>query len=67
MQRRTFAAGLLAAPGLVAHAQVDLDVPFVVTPDHVTRAMLDLAAVKPGDFVIDLGSAWTAPGTRQAP
>ena len=56
LRRRTFAAGLLAAPGLTAHAQVDLDVPFVVTPDHVTRAMLDLAAVKPGDFVIDLGS-----------
>lgn len=34
----------------------DTDVPFVVTPDHVTRAMLELAAVKPGDFVIDLGS-----------
>ena len=34
----------------------DVDVPFVVTPDHVTRAMLELAGVKPGDFVIDLGS-----------
>jgi SAM-dependent methyltransferase len=32
------------------------DVPFVVTPDHVTRAMLQLADVKPGDHVIDLGS-----------
>jgi SAM-dependent methyltransferase len=37
-------------------AQTDIDVPFVVTPDHVTRAMLELAEVKPGDFVIDLGS-----------
>jgi SAM-dependent methyltransferase len=37
-------------------ASQDLDVPFVVTPDHVTRAMLELANVKPGDFVIDLGS-----------
>jgi SAM-dependent methyltransferase len=37
-------------------AQADIDVPFVVTPDHVTRAMLELAEVKPGDFVIDLGS-----------
>ena len=37
-------------------AQTDTDVPFVVTPDHVTRAMLELAEVKPGDFVIDLGS-----------
>ena len=56
MDRRTFTATLLAAPALAARAQSDLDVPFVVTPDHVTRAMLDLAAVKPGDFVIDLGS-----------
>ena len=38
-----------------ATAQV-VDVPYVVTPDHVTRAMLELAGVKPGDFVIDLGS-----------
>jgi SAM-dependent methyltransferase len=28
----------------------------VTTPDRVTEAMLDLAAVKPGDRVIDLGS-----------
>jgi SAM-dependent methyltransferase len=32
------------------------DVPFVTTPDNVTRAMLDLAKVGRGDFVIDLGS-----------
>ena len=34
----------------------DIDVPFVVTPDNVTREMLKLAGVKAGDFVIDLGS-----------
>jgi SAM-dependent methyltransferase len=34
----------------------DNDVPFVVTPDNVTREMLKLADVKAGDFVIDLGS-----------
>jgi hypothetical protein len=34
----------------------DTDVPFVVTPDQVTREMLKLADVKPGDYVIDLGS-----------
>jgi SAM-dependent methyltransferase len=34
----------------------DTDVPFVVTPDNVTRAMLKLADVKAGDYVIDLGS-----------
>ena len=32
------------------------DVPFVVTPDHVTREMLRLAGVTRSDFVIDLGS-----------
>jgi SAM-dependent methyltransferase len=39
-----------------AAAAQDVDVPFVVTPDNVTREMLKLADVKPGDFVIDLGS-----------
>lgn len=52
---KALAAIVLALGGGAAAAQ-DLDVPFVVTPDHVTRAMLELAAVKPGDFVIDLGS-----------
>jgi len=56
MQRRAAATALLLAPAWAARAQTDLDVPFVVTPDHVTRAMLDLAAVKPGDYLIDLGS-----------
>src|SRR5207253_116494 len=32
------------------------EVPFVTTPDNVTRAMLDLARVGRDDFVIDLGS-----------
>jgi SAM-dependent methyltransferase len=32
------------------------EVPFVVTPDNVTREMLKLADVKPGDHVTDLGS-----------
>jgi SAM-dependent methyltransferase len=39
-----------------AFAQGDTEVPFVVTPDHVTREMLKLADVKPGDYLIDLGS-----------
>jgi SAM-dependent methyltransferase len=38
-----------------AQAQ-DINVPFVVTPDNVTREMLKLADVKASDFVIDLGS-----------
>ena len=47
---------IVLALGAGGTAAQDLDVPFVVTPDHVTRAMLELANVKPGDFVIDLGS-----------
>lgn len=43
----------LALP-LAAHAEGD--VPFVVTPDNVTLAMLELAQVGPQDFVLDLGS-----------
>jgi hypothetical protein len=34
----------------------DLDVPYVTTPDHVVRAMLDMAGVSPRDFLLDLGS-----------
>jgi len=33
-----------------------LDVPYVVTHQNVVKAMLDLAAVKPDEFLIDLGS-----------
>jgi SAM-dependent methyltransferase len=39
-----------------APAQTGEEVPFVVTPDPVTRAMLQLARVKRHDRVIDLGS-----------
>lgn len=50
----------LAGTGLVvpgaASAASDVDVPFIVTPDHVTLAMLELAGVGPRDMVIDLGS-----------
>ncbi|MCK9513455.1 MAG: class I SAM-dependent methyltransferase [Pigmentiphaga sp.] len=50
-----FGAGL--APAL-APASVDseLDVPYVQTPDSVVDAMLDLAAVQAGEYVIDLGA-----------
>ncbi len=47
---------LSAALLLITPARADEEVPFITTPDHVTLAMLELAAVKPGDFVIDLGS-----------
>ena len=54
MSARRFAwACVWVAAAAVAQ---DTDVPFVVTPDNVTREMLRLADVKPGDFVIDLGS-----------
>jgi SAM-dependent methyltransferase len=44
-----------AACGIAAQAQ-DFDPPFIVTPDHVTQAMLELAGVRACDHVIDLGS-----------
>jgi SAM-dependent methyltransferase len=49
------ALSLLSFVCATAFAQ-DTDVPFVVTPDNVTREMLKLADVKPSDHVIDLGS-----------
>lgn len=56
------AAPWLAAP--LARAQpapayerpLDLDVPFVTTPDNVVDAMLELAGVGPADRLLDLGS-----------
>lgn len=55
MRRRSLAAWaaalVAAAPSLAAE-----EVPFIVTPDHVTVAMLELARVGPKDFVVDLGS-----------
>ncbi len=56
---RATAGAVLAAGGATAfgaRAQEDLDVPFITTPDHVTVAMLELAGVRAGDRLIDLGS-----------
>ncbi len=53
MKRVTLAALCLWAAAAQAQGE---DVPFVVTPDHVTREMLRLAGVGSNDFVIDLGS-----------
>ena len=40
-----------------SHAQaVDLDVPYVTTPQNVTDAMLSIAQVSKRDYLIDLGS-----------
>ena len=46
-------AALMSRP---ATAQITEEVPFIVTPDHVTVAMLELAGVQASDFVLDLGS-----------
>ena len=61
---RIGALGALAATGLSTTlrpgaAQVlggELDVPYVVTPQNVVDAMLELAAVGPHDNLLDLGS-----------
>jgi SAM-dependent methyltransferase len=50
------AAALLLAALALATARAQDEVPFVVTPDHVTLAMLEIAGVGPSDRVIDLGS-----------
>jgi SAM-dependent methyltransferase len=63
MTRRSTLGALLASPLLVSplrHARaqevIDLDVPFVTTPQNVVDAMLELAEVGPDDRLIDLGS-----------
>lgn len=43
-------------PAPVVPAEEDLEVPYVPTPRPVVEAMLDLAAVGPSDYLIDLGS-----------
>ena len=50
-----------AAPPGPLLAALGEDVPYITTPDNVTQAMLDLAAVRAGDHVIDLGSGVSAP------
>lgn len=49
-------AAILFIVAGVAPAQTSEEVPFISTPDPVTRAMLQLARVKRTDYVIDLGS-----------
>jgi hypothetical protein len=54
---RRAAAGLLVALAtLPCAAWAQDEVPFITTPDQVTLAMLELAAVQPGDRLVDLGS-----------
>ena len=57
MMRLALGALACFAAGLGPHAGAQTaDVPFVATPMNVVDAMLDLAKVGPGDYVIDLGS-----------
>lgn len=44
-----------ALPALAGFAAPALEVPFVPTPHSLVQKMLDLAAVGPGDYLIDLG------------
>ncbi len=55
---RVFLILLTGTAPLMAVAQTDRepDVGYVVTPDPVVTAMLELAAVGPDDLVVDLGS-----------
>ena len=57
---RACIAGALITLGpalATSHAATeDLDTPFVITPTNVVTAMLDLAKVRSGDRLIDLGS-----------
>jgi len=52
--RLATALALVAALQTPAHANEE--VPFITTPDNVTLAMLELAEVRAGDHLIDLGS-----------
>jgi hypothetical protein len=59
MQRFLPALSVALVLGLcasVARAQLAEEVPFITSPDNVTLEMLRMAAVGPGDHVIDLGS-----------
>jgi SAM-dependent methyltransferase len=53
---RTVAAGLVVGSLATASLAEEYDVPYVPTPHSVVARMLDLADVRMGDFVIDLGS-----------
>jgi methyltransferase family protein len=50
------AAALVSFGALAQDAQKELDTPYVPTPRVVVDRMLELARLKPGEMVIDLGS-----------
>ena len=50
-------AALLAAPAFIPAVAQDFgDTPYVPTPQNVVDTMLEIAKIRPGDYVIDLGS-----------
>jgi ribosomal protein L11 methylase PrmA len=49
------ALALMLAAGASAQT-VQRDVPYVPTPEHVVKRMLELAQIKKGEFMMDLGS-----------
>jgi len=51
-----FAAALLSSAAFAQEAGKDLDTPYVPTPQVVVDRMLDMAQLKAGETVIDLGS-----------
>ncbi len=57
-RRGLIATGIVvgASATVPIHAQRKRDVPFVVSPPTIVDAMLDLAALKSGEHLIDLGS-----------
>ena len=58
--RRSMLGAALAVPTVALAQSLDatkeLDTPFVTTPQNVVDAMLDLAQVRAGDRLLDLGS-----------
>jgi len=46
----------LAATASAQTTTVQRDVPYVPTPEHVVKRMLELAEIKKGEFMMDLGS-----------
>lgn len=56
LRKFAVAAMLFAAPLAAGSAEQELDTPYVPTPQVVVDRMLELAQIKKGDMVIDLGS-----------
>jgi SAM-dependent methyltransferase len=55
-RREALALAALAIPGIAAaQRELDLEVPYVPTPPELVERMLELAPVRAGDYLIDLG------------